>query len=321
MKFWGVTVLAADQKQKFIQFLAGLNSDYAPSKTNILSMDPLPTVNRAYYILLQVEKQNKLNDKQQIVTSQISAFNSMKHNSLSYNSGGRRDFKKHRVDKNDRKCDYCKKTDHTMDQCFKLSGNVPEWFTNLKNKQSNGGSTPKMAAHVSDIHTDEYIGDNPLEYHSEHSVPQEVAINPSLVNVVYKEMMKLMKTQSNTARECSQLSPPINFAGTSHTSPTPLSTCYTHLDWIVDTGATDHMICNKSMFLEYKVLTQPITVGLPDGKLKLVDHIGSVSLTPNIHISNVFYLLDFKHNLLSVGCRLLDEHKLLAKFTPTSCVF
>ncbi|XP_057247910.1 uncharacterized protein LOC130590048 [Beta vulgaris subsp. vulgaris] len=58
-------VLAADQKQKLIQLLVGLNKGYDTVTTNILSMDPLPNVNRAYYMLLQVERQNRLNVQQE----------------------------------------------------------------------------------------------------------------------------------------------------------------------------------------------------------------------------------------------------------------
>lgn len=127
-------VLAADQKQKLIQLLAGLNRDYDQTKTNILSTDPLPTVNKAYYILLQVERQNKLNEKPHTEVQQ-SAFVSMKQHHSSYSQGGKRDFKNPRVDKNDRKCDHCKRVGHTIDQCFKLTG-YPDWWTNMKNKST-----------------------------------------------------------------------------------------------------------------------------------------------------------------------------------------
>lgn len=51
-------ILAADRLKKLIQFLAILNPAYDQVKVTILSMDPLPPVNRAYHILQQVKKQN-----------------------------------------------------------------------------------------------------------------------------------------------------------------------------------------------------------------------------------------------------------------------
>jgi len=45
-----------------LQFLMGLNSTYDTTRGQILSMDPFPSVNRAYYILQQLEKQRQVTD-------------------------------------------------------------------------------------------------------------------------------------------------------------------------------------------------------------------------------------------------------------------
>ena len=49
-------MIDADQLKKLIQFLARLNPAYDQVKINILSMDPLPLVNRAYHILQKIKK-------------------------------------------------------------------------------------------------------------------------------------------------------------------------------------------------------------------------------------------------------------------------
>ena len=48
-----------DSRNKLIQFLIGLNYGYDTVRGQILAMDPLPTVNRAYYIIQQIEKQRQ----------------------------------------------------------------------------------------------------------------------------------------------------------------------------------------------------------------------------------------------------------------------
>lgn len=48
------------QEQRLMQFLAGLNESYALVRSNILLMDPLPTVNKAQALLLQDERQRSL---------------------------------------------------------------------------------------------------------------------------------------------------------------------------------------------------------------------------------------------------------------------
>lgn len=39
----------------------GLNNSYGHAKNQILIMDPLPSVNKAYSIILRVEKQRQIN--------------------------------------------------------------------------------------------------------------------------------------------------------------------------------------------------------------------------------------------------------------------
>ncbi|XP_074376646.1 uncharacterized protein LOC141718167 [Apium graveolens] len=46
----------AAETKKLIQFICGLNKNYDTVKTNLLSMEPLPTVLKAYHILQQIEK-------------------------------------------------------------------------------------------------------------------------------------------------------------------------------------------------------------------------------------------------------------------------
>ncbi|GJX47354.1 hypothetical protein Tco_0272544 [Tanacetum coccineum] len=52
-------VLLRDSNSKLIQFLMKLNNDYESVRSQILAMDPLPTVNKAYYIVQQNEKQKQ----------------------------------------------------------------------------------------------------------------------------------------------------------------------------------------------------------------------------------------------------------------------
>ena len=42
---------------KIMQFLMGINDEYCHSKEQILLMDPLPSLNKVYYMILKVEKQ------------------------------------------------------------------------------------------------------------------------------------------------------------------------------------------------------------------------------------------------------------------------
>lgn len=50
----------AESLNKLIQFLMALNESFENIKGNILSMDPLPPVNRAYHLIQQLEKQKEV---------------------------------------------------------------------------------------------------------------------------------------------------------------------------------------------------------------------------------------------------------------------
>ncbi|XP_048502933.1 uncharacterized protein LOC104896475 [Beta vulgaris subsp. vulgaris] len=209
-------LLSADQKQKLIQLLVGLDRGYDNVTTNILSMDHLPNVNRAYYMLLQVERQNRLTF-QQDNSPQTSAFVSMKQQSFqgppshthpSYTD--KRDGKRFKFDKSLRKCDYCKKTGHNMDQCFKLTGVYPEWFLNMKSKAVGTSSINKLAAHVGDTIGGSILGDTPSEFAADTS-HQPSHVDSALVQAMYKEMMKMVENQAPSSHP-SDLNSSVNFA-------------------------------------------------------------------------------------------------------------
>ncbi|XP_074278243.1 uncharacterized protein LOC141601836 [Silene latifolia] len=112
----------------------------------------------------------------------------------------------------------------------------------------------------------------------------------------------------------------MNFAGKVHSSGSfNTNPCYAKNEWIVDSGASDHMSGYKDIFISLLPLTRPILVGLPDGSTKLVVFSGSVCILPTLIIHNVLYVPEFKYNLLFVG-RLLSTSQLLIQFSVENCV-
>ncbi|PWA49224.1 hypothetical protein CTI12_AA483350 [Artemisia annua] len=49
-----------ENRSKLVQFLMKLNEEYESVRNQVLAMDPLPNVNKAYYIVQQVEKQKQV---------------------------------------------------------------------------------------------------------------------------------------------------------------------------------------------------------------------------------------------------------------------
>ena len=68
-------------------------------------------------------------------------------------------------------------------------------------------------------------------------------------------------------------------------------------DWVIDTGATDHMV----HFVSYFTSVTPALsthVNLPNGKIALVTHIGTVRISESLILYNVLHVPLFTFNLI-----------------------
>ncbi|KAK9094248.1 hypothetical protein Scep_025717 [Stephania cephalantha] len=110
-----------------MQFSMGLNDEYDHVRNQILVFEPLPNINKAYSMILRVEKQKEVHisfaphlDTAMFVQSSIGKGND------------KGNFKKV-VNKDDLFCDYCIMKRHTKDTCFKLHG-TPDWYKKFGEK-------------------------------------------------------------------------------------------------------------------------------------------------------------------------------------------
>ena len=77
----------------------------------------------------------------------------------------------------------------------------------------------------------------------------------------------------------------------------------THLcstDWILDSGATDHMIHSLHFFTSVTSIVH-FSVKLPNGDMAKVTHIGTVKLTSTLTLENVLCIPSFSFNLVSIN--------------------
>ena len=77
----------------------------------------------------------------------------------------------------------------------------------------------------------------------------------------------------------------------------------THLcstDWILDSGATDHMIHSLQFFPSVTSIVH-FSAKLPNGDMAKVTHIGTIKLTSTLTLENVFCIPSFSFNLVSIS--------------------
>ncbi|KAF7830598.1 uncharacterized protein G2W53_012931 [Senna tora] len=203
---------------KLLQFLMGLNPVYDVVRTQILNLDPLPAVNKAYNMVITDEAQRETR-----VESST--------------------FKKGPASKKDKYCTHCNVNGHTKETCFKLHG-YPDWFKELKEKRAG---KKVVAANVKDSgNTEASAAQN-----NDSSSNADLA---SAVSYLLKEVQRLGKAKTTTSKdEQVNFANLYDFAGKT-SNQNSLDFKYTH--WIIDTGATTHMCCNATHLQSNPVFLQ-----------------------------------------------------------------
>ncbi|XP_074288054.1 uncharacterized protein LOC141613213 [Silene latifolia] len=321
-------LVARENNSKLIQFLMGLNNGFDNIRTQILSMDPLPTINKALGLLQKIEKQKQVVESVEVL-NETSAYASFKGVDANNN-----------VKKEKKYCSHCKMNNHNLDDCFwanpcekcgKPGHRIASCYqiigfpgdkgakpsVKAKYKRFGGKSGFKKSANTADIvENNDSEEDNPLVQAAGASHSQSFDLNmmdglvTSVVNQVIKRLTDNVPSLSSS-----------NFAGmipTALVNDVHLNYCL-H-DWIIDTGASDHMSFNIRLMHNVRNLSKPIPIGLPDGSVKHVFRVGDVCLTAKILLKNVLLIPDFKQNLLSVS-KLIDDNNCFFVFFAKTCLF
>ena len=287
-------MLQMQERGRLNDFLMGLNGRYENMRGNILGMDPLPSVNRAYHLVQQIELQKQMTYCfQSTPESSALAANRQSHSLRPLINFQKKDYKKIRMEKLSKKCDHCGMKGHVQEECYKLIGYPADW-----NKKPRERFNPKYAGNV-------------IKYDGKEERKMQ---DPSFISTIVQQVVKAMSEQCSGSGQSS------NFASILSASNVAFNTeFFDSGSWIIDSGASDHMAGNMDLFSEVKGLKQTINVGLPDGSTKIVKKIGVVRISPKITLMNVLYIPEFQHNLLSLS-KLIDHSKVKIVFDENGCV-
>ncbi|XP_076886752.1 uncharacterized protein LOC143536703 [Bidens hawaiensis] len=114
----------SDEDQRLIQLIVGLNPSYDSIRSTILMMQPLPSINCAYGILMQYEKQKKIYTTIDFIASSATM------NASSEGPISRGTWKNRRTSV----CTHCKSNGHSDKKCYNLIG-FPKDFNLTKEKK------------------------------------------------------------------------------------------------------------------------------------------------------------------------------------------
>ncbi|XP_070018306.1 uncharacterized protein [Nicotiana sylvestris] len=123
--------------QRLLQFLMGLNETYSQPRSQILMMSHVPTVNKAYSMIVSKESQRALGKFSQSVDigDGTSLFTNKSMNS----------WNNYKPRRGNLFCDYCNYKGHTKDTCFKLHG----YLADFKMRKKTTGFPQRAMANVS----------------------------------------------------------------------------------------------------------------------------------------------------------------------------
>jgi hypothetical protein len=228
-------------------------------------------------------------------------------------------------------CTHCGFKGHTAEKCYKLHG-YPPGFRG-RNTGNNGNRTIAVANQVLGYFPipsvpqdgNQNINNltaqcqqllNMLTAQTYQNFPQSDSSNASTSQPSVNQSPYQNAHQAATLVTMTQPSsqPPSNMAGSpmclaSYSKPNlshyVFSSQYidkssiSHTDWVIETGATDHMVITTQFFTSMLVVHN-VSVNLPNGQSVTVTHIGSVQISSTLLLTDVLCVPSFDFNLISV---------------------
>ncbi|KAL1205543.1 hypothetical protein V5N11_003720 [Cardamine amara subsp. amara] len=284
-KIQSVTIELADtqykEEDKIHQFLLGLDeATFGAVRTSIVTTDPLPSMNQVYSKIKSVERiHTVVRGREQ---TQQAVFVAKTGNYCGTE------------DKSKLVCTQCKKTGHLADTCYQLIG-FPEWWAERSLQRGRGGTRGGRGRGG-------FVRANAVTVHSDPNKPSQEAERSGYVGLSNEQWSKLIKMLEDQK--------PV--------PATRLNGKIDSLNWVLDSGATNHMTCSREFLTELKYML-PCSIGLPNGKQTTSKEKGTMVFDDDFSLKNVLLVPHLRCNLISVS-QLIAESDMVMQIANKGCV-
>ncbi|KAJ8759783.1 hypothetical protein K2173_009884 [Erythroxylum novogranatense] len=111
-----------------IRFLKGLNDKFSTVHSQIMLMEPLPSINKAFSLVIQQERQLLADSSSTFAGNAIRSYQSKSSSSQSRSSDSKVDT---------RQCSFCGQPRHTVDTCYHKHGFPPGYKSRRQTSRAN----------------------------------------------------------------------------------------------------------------------------------------------------------------------------------------
>ncbi|XP_048497896.1 uncharacterized protein LOC125496476 [Beta vulgaris subsp. vulgaris] len=284
--------------EKLHDFLMGLYSEYyARLHMQILSTEPLPSLDRAYQLVVQDERVRLTKSVLDDQSSSVLGFALRASSSPGRGTGDRPVCTRcHKVGHDVSKCwsflvcTQCKKNGHEIGYYYELVG-YPENFGSGRGSSTSSGRCSSTSR-----------GCGSAKAHTIHTVgtPSSDSNDPT-----------------STLSTDGQWKALAGLLGHTKVPDARLNGEFDSSLWIIDTGASHHVTSEKSWLFDLVDIVD-CPVGLPNGDSVLATQKGSVRLSDSITLTYVLFVPTFGFSLLSVS-QLTRALNCIVQFNSSMC--
>ncbi|RVW27296.1 Retrovirus-related Pol polyprotein from transposon TNT 1-94 [Vitis vinifera] len=267
---------ADHKRRRLMQFLMGLNESYNAIRGQILLMNPLPDVAKAYSSTVQEEKQRSLGATRETTENSAMVVQRAEPMALAVRHGQGSSSRSNPSNQKPLHCSYCDRDHHVRETCWKLNGYPPEHPKHASNR-SNHGST-----HFKRNNSHQSSANNVKERPIMQEVP---SMTNGLSDLQIQQILSIMQ-----GKETTQSTNPKANAAASGLLQTLL-----HLHrLIIDSGATYHITSSPTLLVNSSKNTFLPPVAMPSGEQAPITSIGNLPLNSAATLKNVLGVPSFK---------------------------